>query len=477
MKNDNVFVDCEVGRLRKIMVHSPDDGLGKIIPAKAQDWLFEDILHLETLRKDEYDLYTKLLLYFLDPEKAKQVEGVDKNDRSCFNPEHPNYFNSDKVLEPQFLLSQILEDDSVKKKLVASVVAHERISYKMQEQLLELKPVQLAAVLVSGIMPDQRMIFPPVPNFIFTRDIAVVVNDHVLLTKPATTARSREGILSTYIFFNHVAFKEMRDRVIEVSNSEDYFLFDAEERKLKTVSVEGGDVMMVAPNHLLIGCSERTTLHGTSVVIQELFARNVVDKVSVIKIPNTRAFMHIDTTFTQVKRNMWVLFAPFSKSGTAYGKQHLIPELGEPVEPFSLEIIQVSKDNPHTPKKFFHLEDLLDDVSQNDLGSTEKTEFILSGDGEFPFVQREQWTDSCNVLALKEGVVIGYDRNNRTADAFRKKGFDVIHVNDLLKEFEEGVRKPDDVENTLILLTSGELSRARGGSHCISMPLLRDSFF
>jgi arginine deiminase len=33
---------------------------------------------------------------------------------------------------------------------------------------------------------------------------------------------------------------------------------------------------------------------------------------------------------------------------------------------------------------------------------------------------------------------------------------------------------PDGLENTLILMPSAELSRARGGFHCMSMPLHRD---
>ncbi|HEY9047051.1 MAG TPA: arginine deiminase family protein, partial [Ohtaekwangia sp.] len=33
----------------------------------------------------------------------------------------------------------------------------------------------------------------------------------------------------------------------------------------------------------------------------------------------------------------------------------------------------------------------------------------------------------------------------------------------------------DDLRDTLILMPSAELSRARGGFHCMSMPLLRDN--
>ena len=80
------------------------------------------------------------------------------------------------------------------------------------------------------------------------------------------------------------------------------------------------------------------------------------------------------------------------------------------------------------------------------------------------------------MLAIKEGVVIGYDRNDKTLEAFKKEGFEAIKVADLLQQFESGEKSPETIENTFILLPSAELSRARGGSHCMSMPILRDGF-
>jgi arginine deiminase len=100
--------------------------------------------------------------------------------------------------------------------------------------------------------------------------------------------------------------------------------------------------------------------------------------------------------------------------------------------------------------------------------------FIYSGNNEFPFDAREQWTDSCNLLALKEGVVLGYDRNDKTVEAFKENGFDVVHAHELIDNFESGKIDPDDMKDTLILMPSAELSRARGGFHCMSMPLFRD---
>ena len=475
--NNSISVSSEIGRLRRLVVHSPDAGIGKVVPSKAQDWLFEDIIHLETMRAREYDLYLKILLYFLDPEKVRgKIAEIDSpaQNRNFYKPHHPNYFKSDKVVDPEFLLAELLNNQEVRNKLVAAVCAHEQVAYPVQETLYQLDNSQLANVLISGLLPSEKMIFPPIPNYIFTRDIGVVVNDHIMLTKPATRARSRESLLTTYLVFNHPMFARYRDKIIVLTNNDDHFLYDAKEKKYKAVSVEGGDVMTVAPNHLLIGLSERSTLHGASKVIQQLFARKVVEKVSVIKIPAKRSFMHIDTTFTQVKRNLWVVYSPFSKPGTDYDKQDLIAALGEKPEVFSVDITQFHASDVNNPVHFEYLEDLLDDVSKNDLKSQGPTEFIYSGDGLFPFGQREQWTDSCNVLALKEGVVVGYDRNERTAEGFKKKGFEVVHAADLLQQFEAGEKDPETLENTLILLPSAELSRARGGSHCISMPLLRD---
>ncbi|HTM97585.1 MAG TPA: arginine deiminase family protein, partial [Pedobacter sp.] len=86
-----------------------------------------------------------------------------------------------------------------------------------------------------------------------------------------------------------------------------------------------------------------------------------------------------------------------------------------------------------------------------------------------------QWTDSCNLLAIKEGVVLGYDRNDKTVEAFKAKGFNIVKVKDLINDLESGKASADTIVDTLILMPSAELSRARGGFHCMSLPLLRDN--
>jgi arginine deiminase len=185
--------------------------------------------------------------------------------------------------------------------------------------------------------------------------------------------------------------------------------------------------------------------------------------------------MHIDTVFTQVKRNVWVMLGVFSKKSMKHEDSDAVQRIldGSRKED-KLKIIQFRKKDIDNPEYFDNLEDLLRDISENDLNCKEKVKFIYSGNNEFPFDAREQWTDSCNLLALKEGVVLGYDRNDKTIEAFRQNGFGVIHARDLIEKLENGELDPDQMEDTIILMPSAELSRARGGFHCMSMPLLRD---
>jgi arginine deiminase len=470
-------VSSEVGTLQQLLIHSPDSGLGKVVPSKAQDWLFEDIVHLNTMRKDEYDFYLKILLYFLDPNKIKgHLAEIDADaSRSFFKPDSPSFHGSEKVIEIQKLLAEILEDQSVRTRLVAAICGVEHEWYSTQAQLLAYNNNDLAKTLISGTTPEGEMLFAPIPNLIFTRDIGITINDHLLLNRPAKQARTREALLAQYIFFNHAIFSQIKDKLIEIPDDDLYFLMPENDKDYTRTTLEGGDVMMVAPNHLLIGVSERTTPQAAQAVTKILFEKKIVEKVTVVKIPKKRDYMHIDTVFTQAKRNVWVLLGSLGKP-TAIGLGQGFDQLEEAKTSSELKIIQFRIEKPE-PIVIDSLETLLSEISIQDLGCEADTvRFIYSGNGEFPYSLREQWTDSCNLLALREGVVIGYDRNDHTIQGFEQAGFRAIKAADLLQEFEMGISSPETIGDTFIMLPSAELSRARGGSHCMSMPLMRANF-
>jgi arginine deiminase len=479
MPQPTIHVSSEVGTLRRLLIHSPDSGLGKVVPSKAQDWLFEDIVHLDTMRRDEYDYYVKLLLYFLDPEKVRgKLDELDADrSRDFFKPGHPAYFNSDKVIEFQHLLAEILQDELTRTRLVASICAIEHEWYSTQAELLALEPTELAKTLISGTTPAGEMLFSPIPNLIFTRDLGITINGYLLLNKPAKPARTREALLAQYIVFNHPIFADLRDRVIELPDNELHFLLPENEKEYNTTTLEGGDVMMVAPNHLLVGVSERTTIYAAQLLIQILFGKAIVEKITIVKIPQKRDYMHIDTVFTQVKRDVWVVLGSLARRESPRLEEQIDPTMGRLIPRKAdeeLKIVQFRRGEPK-PREIENLQDLLTEISVEDLGCAPgSVRFVYSGNNEFPYGAREQWTDSCNLLILKEGVGIAYDRNDKTAEAFRQAGFQTIGAKELLHKFERGEASPETLTDTIIQLPSAELSRARGGSHCMSMPLLRE---
>lgn len=414
-----VNVSSEIGVLKRVIVHRPDEGIERISPKRAEELLFDDIVYLPQMQK-EHDVFTRVLKAFLGDEN---------------------------VLETQQLIFEALVHDEVgKDEIIDMILDFEELPTSFKSKLISMSNEYLAEVLITGYDEENdHILFDPIPNFIFTRDIAITVNDHVIITKAAKMARARENFLTRFIFWSHPIFQKLKKegRIINLNQKENF----PPSRKGESVSIEGGDVMIINEDYLLVGCSERTSQHAVHSLRDVLFEKKVVKNVVQINIPNDRSYMHIDTIFTQISNNHIVAFKPIIVDGMSSN-------------------VEVHKSNGtsrfyNSVKEFF-----LNEVNPN-------MEFILSGNGESPYQEREQWTDGCNLVALKPGVGLTYDRNTKTGDAFREAGYELIPAIELLQKIEKGEIKPSEVQNTIITIPSNELSRARGGSHCMTCPIER----
>ena len=206
---------------------------------------------------------------------------------------------------------------------------------------------------------------------------------------------------------------------------------------------------MLNDEFILIGCSERTTDYAIKSLKDVLFSKGLVSNVAQINIPSDRTCMHIDTLFTMIDHNDIVCYKPTVYDGVSSNVK-VFRKNGAEIVYDSVKTFFSSEINP-------------------------KINFIFSGDGVSPYQEREQWTDGCNMVAIKPGVALTYDRNPKTEIALKKAGYKIIHATDLISKIKSGKLKAADVQKTIITLPSNELSRARGGSHCMTCPIVRES--
>lgn len=417
--DQKVKVSSEIGQLQRVIVHKPDDGISRISPKRAEELLFDDIVHLPLMQR-EHATFTKVLQEFLP---------------------------DDAVMDTSMLIEQALESDTSKRSdLIAQILEYEEQPLTYHSRFVDMDNEVLAKVLITGYHEaSDHIYFDPIPNFIFTRDIAVVVNDNVVITKAAKEARYRENILTRYIFDSHEHFKHLKgqDRIININSIDDF----PRSKKGEQVSIEGGDIMILNKDYLIIGCSERTTAHAFDSIKNHLFEKKIITNCVKVNIPSDRSFMHLDTLCTMIDTDVFACYKPIIYDGMSSNVE--VHNIDGPIN------------------KYGSVKDFLREEINKDM------KFIFSGNGESPYQEREQWTDGCNLVAIKPGIAVTYDRNLKTDIAFEEHGFNILTAEELFNRSAIDGSFIQQLDKTIITIPSAELSRARGGSHCMTCPIMR----
>ena len=402
-----VNVKSEIKPLKKVLLHRPGKELLNLTPNTLEELLFDDIPFLK-VAQEEHDAFAQALrdngveVFYLEDLMAEVLEA---------NPE----------LREQFL-KQWIEEAGIRTDRYQKII----FDY-MQENYPDAKDFVLKTMeginltelhtdksnsLVDLVSESSKMVVAPMPNLYFTRDPFAMIGNGVSINRMYSQTRNRETIYGDYIFKNHPDF---------VGTPEYYSRND-------TFHIEGGDILNINEHVLAIGISQRTEPDAIDHIAHNVFndETSTIDTILAFNIPSSRAFMHLDTVFTQID----------------YDKFTIHPGIMGP-----LTVFEITPDGKGGTKIRERNEDL-EKVLSEYVGQAVK--LIPCGGGDRIAAEREQWNDGSNTLCIAPGKIVVYERNDVTNKVLRDKGLD------------------------LIIVPSAELSRGRGGPRCMSMPIERE---
>jgi arginine deiminase len=422
-------VTSEIGRLASVLIHLPGPEIDRMVPSMMEELLFDDILYGSRAREEH--------------RRFQQVLG----------------FVADEVIEIQQLLEEVLVVPEQRSAVLEDLGRALGWGPDMDYRLKDLEPEALARVLVTGLekpveeiaqWTEELYYLPPIPNYFFQRDPLVVVGDRAVRGAMATPARQREPLLSGYVFQFHPRFETADGGRFWFQEFPDAARPYSYARMRPTL--EGGDILVLREDLLVIGYSERTE-KTTIERLAEAFKtrKSPIKRLFVVAVPPSRSYMHLDTVFTMISRDECLVYGPM-----------ILPDGPEEADVYECDL---------TKREIIW-------TTENDLLSALKTQKLdlkpIRCGGNDPIAERrEQWTDGANAFALAPGVILLYDRNERTAEELARNGYEVVDEADLLLGRTELTLK-NKKKKYAILLAAHELSRARGGPRCMAMPLVRD---
>ncbi len=396
----------EIGRLRRVMLHRPGEELENLMPEYLERLLFDDIPYLREAQR-EHDAFADCLrgqgvevVYLSDLVAESITDGEVRRDLLR------QFLDEADLRSPR--LRESLEDylgALPDREMIAAMMAGVRKSQLRREG------VRLGDYL-SDAGDDYPFAVDPLPNLYFTRDPFATIGTGVSIHKMHTPTRNRETLFGKFIFQHHPVYK----------NAPQWY------DRGETSSLEGGDILVLSPQVLAVGISQRTQEDSIDALAETVLSRSkTFKKVLAFNIPKTRSFMHLDTVFTMVD----------------YDKFTVHPNILKEITVFVMELDEGGKMSIR--QEDGRLEDILKEHLELDA-----VKLIPCGQGSEIDAAREQWSDGSNTLAIAPGEVVVYSRNYVTNRSLEEAGVRIHEI------------------------PSAELSRGRGGPRCMSMPLWRD---